>query len=1033
MKRLLSLFLCVSLLVTALPVTARAQELPFALYDAQEGGNLIEPAEDGCYDLTCSGNGLTVYFKTVGDAVFDEDCPSDIQGPVEAYRIDDHTFMFSLIRNVSGSHLLHLRINNTDYHVGIRFERASAPSEPDGPGGSGSSNRPPMPMPFWDAKGENPVQERVVTYTPGVETVFYLIGTNGPSSVKHFTDQSKTVEGIPLDIRAEQVFVDESQTEFVYRLTIPANMGGDFYCMCSVNGAGADLDFDDTTYHEGSQSIMLRAYDAETDTYGPFAAKFPDARGTETYGVFHNGVLIQDYAAALLSAVDPAPGSIVKEEDGKLTVTLTGEEGFWVSFSMERPMGDVAFGKAAEINQVQDVVIDGKTYTLAWGMPNQGSIFTGPSSIGWSAENLGKVTGPYQLALAMFENYGDMEQALAMDRLSAIQHVEAKVLADDHEIVTTLEPRGWESGLWTVDYHLLVKPAVVVIAVDVVIDTDEGERTVQLKSQVKMDVGSNVYVDCSALGLDTVEALNDYIQNDMPLEPYSTTILQLIPGHTYEGTIVANRAGKWILQGTKSDKNPTIIKGGIQVHVDVPHITDLLFLAPEGENTAAFIPKGGNTAFRNCAFFGYDTALNGTEFGRADASDCLFVKNGIAISINGGTLGFGNVMSGNTFLSNDTAVRIVSLPTGMVPYDVRFTNSDFINNGSDILVPQEGIYYAHGNYFGHDEGQGAKWKTAVVSENVHTGIGYKHPLTPAKNQDETWWLWHLSKNNNILKPHSLEVLAETTAETALDAFLQSEEAPRMEQVEENPLVATGTTMLRSADASTLQISEEGLDHPLEISIADQNDKLTGTWQFGASLPSETDSISLQGMMLDLPEEFNLGMDVRTEDGAVMVYVNDSVALRNVRPLIRVSCDTGAQAVVTMTGEPVASFADAASVTFQAICGGSYEIRPGTAVSLSAVQSKTQSGLSLSVRVDNWSAASCVGTPFCAVYDAHGQLLVVGQAEQALTVQSGSRAVVSVPLTMSREQLAAASYYKLFLLGEQHVPVSCATVQEVFVK
>lgn len=1034
-RRWLAVLLCLTLVATGLPITAKAEteERPFALYDAMEDGELIEPAEDGSYDLTCSRNGLDVYFKTIGDATFDEDCLSYEGGPVRASRIDATTYQFSLIRSAGGTHTVHLCVNGVIYDVVIRFEQAPPPSEPDGPDEPGSSNRAPMPMPFWDAGGNEPVEESTVTYRPEEETVFYLIGTSGPNSIKHFTDRTKTIQGIPLDIRVEQVPVGGSETEFIYRLTIPANMGGDFYCRYSVEGGGGgDLDFDDVTCQDGSQNIMLRAYDAETGTYGKFSAKFPEVSGTTTYGVFQNGVLIQDYAVSLLSAVDPAPGSVVKEEDGKLTVTVTGTEGFWIGFSMERPMGDVAFGAAAEINQVQNVTIDGKTYTLAWGMPNQGAIFTGPSTIGWSAESLGKVTGPYQLAFALFENYGTMEQSPAMDQISAIKRIEANVLTDEHEIFSSMNPRGWEDGLWTLDYNLLVKPAVLIMAVEVDIETDNGLQTIQLKSQVKMDVGSNIYIDCRELGLDTVEKLNAYIQNEMPLDPYSTTVLQLIPGHTYEGTIVANRAGRWILQGTKSDKNPTIIKGTVEVCVDFSHVMDLLFLAPEGENTSAFIPNGGSTSFRNCGFFGYDTALNGTEYGRADASDCLFVKNKTAISINGGTLGFGNVMTGNTFLNNDCAVDIVELPDGMVPYNVRFTESDFINNGYDIRVPDGGNYYAHGNYFGHDDGPGAKWRAALVNENVYTGIGYKHPLTPAKNSADTWWLWHLTKNNNIIKHDNVVLLSENAGETELDLFLRSEEAPRMEQVEYNPLVATGSTSLRSSDATDLQISEEGLKGQLEIQVMNDDDRPAGTWQFGTELNSGTERVSLFGMM-DMPEEFNFGMDVWVEDGVVMVYVNDTLALRNLRPLVQVSCDVGANAVVTLNGEPVAAFGDETSVTFQAVGGGTYEIRSGSAVTLSAVQSRNEKGLTLEVRVENWTEEVCSGTPFCAVYDRGGKLLAVGYAAEDTAVQSGGRAVIPVTVELSPEQLGSAAHFTVFLLDQSYCPISKATIQKVLAK
>lgn len=1024
--KLFSLVFCLVILISMLSISANADALPYMLYDAQESGTEISLGEDGCYHLTYpKGEGISVYFKTTDGATFDDDCITIKEGPIKASRIDANTYVFSVINgNSSGTHSFDLKINGTSYRIRIKFSYI----ETDAPEDSDPSVRPPMPFPFRSIDKNALIERNVIRYTSGTETVFYFIGKAPDGELQFFTNTNKSVEGLPPDIRVDQIFIDETKQNFCYKLTIPATMGGDFYCMYSVNGAGGELEFDDTTCEEGAEPIMLRTYDAETGAYGPFLSRIPEQTDTQTYGVFHNGVLIRDYTFEISSAVVPAPASAEINEDGTLTVTVNQNGGFWINFFRERPIGEVAFLDAAQMTQIIPVTIDGETYTLVWGIPNHGSIMPRPHSIGWGGEYFGQVTGPYQSALALFRNYGTMEQSLATDKLSAIQNVCAEVAADGHEIFVSMEETGWRSGFWMLDYKLTVKPAALVLAVDVTIETDEGEQQLRLSTLVTMSVGLTQVVNCEELELNTVEKLNSYIAEEMPLSPNTTTILQLIPGHTYEGTIIANRAGKWVLQGTKSDKNPTIIKGSVQVNLDFTRVTDLLFLAPEGDNTNAFIPHGGSTAFRNCAFFGYDVALKGAENGRADATNCLFVKNNTAISVNGGTLSFGSVMTGNTFLSNDCAVDIQKLPDGMVPFDVRFTNSDFINNNYDIRVPGEGNYYAHGNYFGHDEGSGTKWRSAQTSENVFTGLGYKHPLTPAKHDKETWWLWHLSKNNNILKPNSEPTLFSETADTALDIFLKSEDAPKMTYTAENPLTATGTTTVRSEDTAELQISTDGLTDQMEIHIADSTDRITGTWMLGASLPGAEIPVLMSDNSAILSRELHLGMDVWSENGTVYVYVNDSLALRNTRPLIKVPCRVGANAVVTLDDEPTASFGEEDSVTFQTVQGGTYEIRPGTEVTLSATHSTSDSGLAVEIRIENWSAESCSGTPFCAVYDSNGKFLSLGSANDAVTLSSSQRSVVSVLVPLTTEQQKSASVFKLYLLDPSHAPVTSATAQ-----
>ena len=245
---------------------------------------------------------------------------------------------------------------------------------------------------------------------------------------------------------------------------------------------------------------------------------------------------------------------------------------------------------------------------------------------------------------------------------------------------------------------------------------------------------------------------------------------------------------------------------------------------------------------------------------------------------------------------------------------------------------------------------------------------------------------------------------------------------------ENPLTATGTTTVCSEDAALLQISADGLTDQMEIHVADSADQLTGTWQLGASLPAEETVILMSDDSAGLSRDLHLGMDVWSEDDAVYVYVNDSLALRNLRPLINVPCSVGTNAVVTLDGEPTAAFGGADSVTFQTVRGGTYEIRPGDEVTLSATHSTSDSGLAVEIRIENWSAEPCSGTPFCAVYDSSGKFLSLGSTASALTLPSSQRSIVSVQVPLTTEQKKSAAVFKLYLLDPSHAPVTPATTQ-----
>ena len=1037
------------------------RENPFRVFETAEGEEQIPTGPDGSITVTRPrGETGEVYLILDDGFVFTEDCPVITEDDVIRTSIvgDGRTiYRIEVFGEGTGSMDLRLKIRHPaqepdsdsdivmSYDIPLNFEHPSSegPSNPDGPSGpSGPSG--PLPMLYWDVDGTAPVQGPVVTYTHGSseEAVFYVIGLNRQNEIEYFTDTTKTVDGIPPDFRVEKVFVNEDETEFCYKVTIPSTMQGDFYCQYLVGGGGGDLNVDDTTSDNDVMPIMLRTYDAATGAYGPFQPKIETMTGTQqTYGVFFNGALFTSYSVEVLSAQKVAPASAVKDENGFLTVTVSDKtEPFWLSIAGERPMGTVPFLTAASYRQTAPVTIDGKLYTLAWGVVQEGRIMTVSHGIGWDSEYLGKDSGPYTYGLALFENYGDNGQSLATDKLSAITRVEAKLLANGSNAVHNVKQRDqWQDGMLLVEHDMWVEPSVAVLAVDVTI----GSEIIQLQTMIQMTVGDYTVVDCETLGLDTLDEISDYIKNEMPLSPDKTVILQLKAGHTYEGTLVADRAGKWILRGTKSDKNSTVIHGSIRVRLDFEAIEDILFLAPDGENTSAFVPDGGNAHFRNCVFFGYDTALDGTKFGRADAQNCLFVNNGTAISWNleGGSLNHSGIMTGNTFLDNDCAIDIISLPSGMVPYDFRFANSDFINNTVDIRVPENGRYYAHGNFFGDSKNGNpnvAKRRDAVVVGTVYTGIGYKHPLTPAKSDEESWWIWHLYKNGNIVKNVSglnlSAVLLEDSAETALDLYLQNY-GPIMEENAENPLVATGSTVIPQADAETYELQAQSLER-LELQLMDQEDAVTGTWKFDAALPGtlpeavEPVMALMEEEEIGLSETFNPAVSVSLENEDILVTVKDSAAVRSLCPVLEIPCQIGVRAVVTLDGVPVAAYGDADSVQFQVVQGGTYRITIGDTAALTLMQEQNDTGLSVEVRVDNWTEQTWTGTPYCAVYSAEGQLLSIGQAEAAITVSGNARGTAVMTVSLTDAQRQNASYVKVFFLGSENCPLLGAAEQRI---
>jgi len=177
---------------------------------------------------------------------------------------------------------------------------------------------------------------------------------------------------------------------------------------------------------------------------------------------------------------------------------------------------------------------------------------------------------------------------------------------------------------------------------------------------------------------------------------------------------------------------------------------------------------------------------------------------------------------------------------------------------------------------------------------------------------------------------------------------------------------------------------------------DQEDAVTGTWKFDAALPGTLPEVVEPVMALmeeeeiGLSETFNPAVSVSLENEDILVTVKDSAAVRSLCPVLEIPCQIGVRAVVTLDGVPVAAYGDADSVQFQVVQGGTYRITIRDTAALTLMQEQNDTGLSVEVRVDNWTEQTWTGTPYCAVYSAEGQLLSIGQAEAAITVSGNAR-------------------------------------------
>lgn len=178
-----------------------------------------------------------------------------------------------------------------------------------------------------------------------------------------------------------------------------------------------------------------------------------------------------------------------------------------------------------------------------------------------------------------------------------------------------------------------------------------------------------------------------------------------------------------------------------------------------------------------CNFSGFDYGVRSTKYGYTGNQQGNFYgscgygiyidNNGSAVT--GGDQGAdgGNATSTNYenlyFEGNDTAVKIVTLPTDAAPNVVRIHDSWFIENEMEFDIEQEGNYYFYRNYFGDlrvDENNEV-WHEPRAG-HYHRRSKVKVILNPCRRSanmdDNTYWFYSGDDQHTVLEYGKPDIL-----------------------------------------------------------------------------------------------------------------------------------------------------------------------------------------------------------------------------------------------------------------------------------
>lgn len=185
--------------------------------------------------------------------------------------------------------------------------------------------------------------------------------------------------------------------------------------------------------------------------------------------------------------------------------------------------------------------------------------------------------------------------------------------------------------------------------------------------------------------MDTIEdlqALVDQIQEEVPLP--TVVRLNLPPVHYEGGLTITGRPIN--LYGTVDDKKMrTAFLGPVTVDVDrgPQCFIENIDFRGSGSGTGLTVEADGRV--QDCLFTGWDTGLlvGGDDW--ADPTGCWFEDNGVGFRFDSvGDYVNGNMLEGNTFRNNGTAVELLRVPGARTLY---FNGCVFSGNGLNLSNP----------------------------------------------------------------------------------------------------------------------------------------------------------------------------------------------------------------------------------------------------------------------------------------------------------------------------------------------------------
>ena len=576
---------------------------------------------------------------------------------------------------------------------------------------------------------------------------------------------------------------------------------------------------------------------------GCWTIELAEPQGEQTTGWIQYGT---DESNRVTITVKPSHGGAVDKNDPETKIYKHDSEEFkWASWGtvMPFPWHDETYylGTAAWSTK--------KPYAMGGRGVEEAEDYYAASVFSLMSGEAGSMSATYQLRedirAAMMQDGYTFELTLVPTDIGcayypAIRDVKMNITqqGDGTETTFTSEWQGQKFskdsvGVWVYDARLY-----------------KDEKQVQQNlSNCKYSCNIQEKVDLEG---QNVSAINREIENELKKFPvqendglYNNVVTLVLPAGELEGQIVIPQTNAIVtVYGNDYGQGriATTLKGGIRFDNNNTNHVGFIHFIGEGKNVEWVDEENeirneavygeGQGAPEVCLFEGYHIAIHSTDRPSWGSQDSVYINNNVAICQDGEN-GGQTIMRNNWFVDNNTAV--VMKRSVSVDYLMSFKNR-FINNEIELSNESENVLWLSQNFFYHDFDGENSWrpilweeKNGILVLNNDGGLLYDSSENAPAFMDSNY---NTSKNDvkylNFLPLFSTEgdspkPMAYPLARTQdCSSFFY----PNWGRDGENypSYVLWGET-----------ISEDDLNNLRCYSFDKQNNVVTGTLDFGASL------------------------------------------------------------------------------------------------------------------------------------------------------------------------------------------------------